>query len=217
MLPKVPILIRTHASTGKCATALRPTLPKPQKVPYNHPLQWTGPGVGVVRAMRPVASTGRPRPLNGFALFTEAMPFEEHILNAGLLIDRMRKWPSFHDAEVVRVVLDRNGFESDATATFLIHVSNRLNEVDDRGYYRSADHTLVELRARHLHAIELGGFNFQNVILDLNVRSEMVHESPMLRLDMSTSYGLSGHLICQALEVVSVVACDEKGRPASSG
>ncbi|HEX8324779.1 MAG TPA: DUF2695 domain-containing protein [Tepidisphaeraceae bacterium] len=31
----------------------------------NHPVQWTGPGVGVGQAR---ASTGRPRPLNGFAL-----------------------------------------------------------------------------------------------------------------------------------------------------
>ena len=35
----------------------------------NHPLQWTGPGVLVTPAMRPVAFSGRRRPLNGFALY----------------------------------------------------------------------------------------------------------------------------------------------------
>ena len=39
-----------------------------QRQAYNHPLQWTGPGVGVASATRPVESSGRSRPLNGVAL-----------------------------------------------------------------------------------------------------------------------------------------------------
>ena len=33
----------------------------------------------------------------------------ERVINGQLIVERFGKWPSFHDAEVVRLVLDRHG------------------------------------------------------------------------------------------------------------
>ncbi len=44
----------------------------------------------------------------------------EHIVGADRLASRFGGWPSFHDAEVVRLMLDRNGANG-PTAEMLVH------------------------------------------------------------------------------------------------
>jgi hypothetical protein len=132
------------------------------------------------------------------------------IINADKLIQRLGRWPDFHDAEVLRVVLERD-LNGSPAASFLIHVWNMLSEIDERGYYRLDKHTLVELRATRLLECKLDDFNRQNVILDLEVTGELAQDQPVLRMIMSTSYGLSADVLAGSLEVVSVLPCDASG------
>src|SRR5579871_2051209 len=57
-------------------------------------------------------------------------------------------WPSFHDAEVLSLVLGRHGIEDRPGPTLeaRIHVFQMTGEVDERGYFRLGNHTLVVLR-----------------------------------------------------------------------
>lgn len=137
------------------------------------------------------------------------------IINADLLAQRLGHWPDFHDAEVLRVVLERD-FNGGPAVSFLIHVWNTLSEIDERDYYRRDRHTLVEVRAAQLLECQLADFNRQNVILDLEVTADQVQDQPALRLVMSTSYGLSADVAATTLEIVSVRSCDASGRPERS-
>ena len=50
-------------------------------------------------------------------------------------------WPSFHDAEVTRLVLDRSGPDG-LTLDLEIHVFEATSEVDPAGFYVLENHTL---------------------------------------------------------------------------
>lgn len=133
------------------------------------------------------------------------------IRNAEWLVQRLGHWPAFHDAEVLRVVLERDSSGGPA-ASFLIHVWNMLSEVDQRGYYVLDKHTLIEFRAAGLLECNLVDFNHQNVILELDVITELVRDQPVFRLIISTSYGLSADILAASLEVISVRPCDASGK-----
>jgi len=87
-----------------------------------------------------------------------------------------------------------------------------LSEVDQRGYYVLDKHTLIEFRAAGLLECNLVDFNHQNVILELDVITELVRDQPVFRLIISTSYGLSADILAASLEVISVRPCDASGK-----
>jgi immunity protein 50 of polymorphic toxin system len=62
--------------------------------------------------------------------------------NSALLESIFGRWPSFHDAEVLRVVLDRSGDEG-PTLEAAIHVFEMTPDVDPKGYYVLKNHTEV--------------------------------------------------------------------------
>jgi hypothetical protein len=66
----------------------------------------------------------------------------EHINGADHLTDRFGGWPSFHDAEVVRLVLDRHGANG-PTVEMLVHTWLMTDKVDEQGHYVLENHTLV--------------------------------------------------------------------------
>ena len=60
---------------------------------------------------------------------------------AELLTVRFGYWPSFHDAEVVRVRFERSG-EDSPFMECQIHVFEMTEEVDEEGFYVLRHHTL---------------------------------------------------------------------------
>ena len=101
------------------------------------------------------------------------------------------EWPSFHDAEVVRVVLDRTGPEA-PTLTLEIHVYTMTSEVDARGFYVLTNHTLATLRFTEVALISMQGFNSQNSLSDLLISDldPAVHEGRRVHVQLPSSYGL---------------------------
>lgn len=96
-----------------------------------------------------------------------------------LLIERFGDWPSFHDAEVLKLVFDRgNHLQIIKTESW----SDRIPEslcvqfyVFDWRYgtesppYRE---TLVTIRFEDFERFELNGFNYQNPIIGLGIQFE---------------------------------------------
>ena len=138
-------------------------------------------------------------------------PYDD-IAGAERLVERFGNWPSFHDAEVIRVALDRRG-ENGPVAELLIHVWLMTNRVDDRGYFVLEKHTLVRFAFERITAIHLSEFNRQNVLFDLDISTETVDDAPAYRVTLSTSYGLEGSIVCRRIVVADVAASDEHGNP----
>lgn len=119
------------------------------------------------------------------------------IKNAHMVINFLRKWPSFHDAEVLKVELDRKGPSLDIKFyTFLM-----LKEVDERGYYKLDKECIIAIRFYSIEGLELVDFNEQNVISSLDFQQI---ESGGIKVIIHPCYGLNGEFICKDIEIISV-------------
>jgi len=142
------------------------------------------------------------------------MTAPEHITVADRLVERFGGWPSFHDAEVVRLTLDRRG-DGGPTAEMLVHAWRMTDNVDERGYYVLEKHTLVRFLFERITSNELSAFNHQNVLFHLEITCETVDGLPQFRVSLDPSLGLGGSLVCRRVVVADVTPCDERGEPAA--
>ena len=140
------------------------------------------------------------------------MSAAEYIVGAERLIDLFGGWPSFHDAEIVRLTLDRRDHD-EPDAQLFIHLWETLPDLDERGFFKREKHTLVEIVLRRFTACELKDFNLQNVLFDFDVEAGEIDGQPAIRVTLDSSYGLSGTFTCDEVEIVSLVPCDIHGQP----
>lgn len=114
-------------------------------------------------------------------------------------------WPSFHDAEVLRIFLDRSGDDA-PTLEAEIHVFGATSELDSAGYYVLTNHTLVTLRFTGVALVDLGGFNEQNVLFNLEITelTPNVHDGRCWRVEMKPSYGVGATFECKRAVVTHV-------------
>jgi hypothetical protein len=141
------------------------------------------------------------------------MPASPHnnVINLHLLVDRFGRWPSFHDAEVLSLNLNRRAPIS-PSCEMVIHAWIMTNQVDSRGYFMLEKHTLVTLRLEELIESQFLDFNHQNCLSDLWVVEEIFENEPALRVQFPSNYGLEGSALCRRVVVVSVQPCDERGQ-----
>ena len=95
-------------------------------------------------------------------------------------------WPSFHDAEVILLQLNR----SDAS-TLAVHTWEMTKEVDEKGFYVLAKHVVVEFVMKEVVGLSLNGFNHQNVVFGLAI--ERVDSG--YRLTLEDCYGVAEQLM----------------------
>ena len=127
-------------------------------------------------------------------------PFE----NSEALVSVFGYWPSFHDAEVIRIVLDRSG-DGGPTLEAVIHVFEMTNEVDSRGYFVLRHHTEVTLRFTEVAIARLQWFNHQNVLWSLEVSGLDADEGgKRLHIEMPSSYGMEAEFDCKRAIVANV-------------
>jgi Immunity protein 50 len=94
------------------------------------------------------------------------------IPGAGDVLGWFGYWPSFHDAEVLSITLDRSH-----PSRIVVHTWNRTDEVDARGYFVLDKHAIVTfvledflLDRQGITNTQIDGFNAQNVVSSLTVR-----------------------------------------------
>lgn len=73
-------------------------------------------------------------------------------------------WPSFHDAEILSVHLNRAG-----ASTIVVYTWETTNEVDAKGYYVAVKHVIVEFMMEEVFDLSLSGFSHQNVVFSLSI------------------------------------------------
>lgn len=126
-------------------------------------------------------------------------------------------WPSFHDAEIVWIKIDRSaGSDSDdrgPTLDTLIHAFEMTKEIDSNGYYCLRNHVLVHLRFHEAVELSLEGFNHQNVLMELTISdlTERQLERVRWRVHFASSWGVESTFNCYHAEVISVTPCDKHG------
>ena len=107
----------------------------------------------------------------------------EAIHGAKELYDWFGFWPSFHDAEILWLHLDRSG-----TSSIAVHTWEVTSELDANGFYVPAKHVIVEFAVEEVFDLSLNGFNQQNVVSSLIV--EKLDNG--FRLNLGDCFGIAG-------------------------
>ena len=126
-----------------------------------------------------------------------------------LVIDHFGYWPSFHDAEVLWLRLDRVG----PAAEFVVHAFEMTDKVDDRGYFVLAKHCLVHFRCDRVISTALDGFNQQNALygIELATARLKIKEQDHLKISLDAANGLDGVIECESASIISVSPCTSQG------
>jgi hypothetical protein len=124
-------------------------------------------------------------------------------------------WPSFHDAEVVSMRLERIGedlYESPLLFASIHIFAVRRNESSPTGveFY---NHTIVTFRFTMVRDLYLAEFNHQNAIFDLIFEKPAdAPEVTPIKITFEPSFGINCSFFCESAEVVQV----ESRMPANS-
>jgi hypothetical protein len=144
----------------------------------------TQPGAG---SDRPPAASGRT------AIALEFMQtISTRIAESEKLTRLLGAWPSFHDAEIVSVELNRGAKAAAAEASAIFQI--RLFEKDTDLF--------VRLLFTRVEDLKLEDFNHQNVIYEMRIID--ASDGKRARVEVDTSFGLSGGFTCERVEVLSV-------------
>ena len=112
-------------------------------------------------------------------------------------------WPSFHDAEIVDLHLQRAGM-----SRIRIHTWQMTNAVGPDGSYVTDHHVVVSFWFEDISGLALTGFNLQNVIAGLDVEKT----ASGYCISLAPCYGLAGDI-----EAASIKVSFEPGSPQELG
>lgn len=135
------------------------------------------------------------------------MTIEDKIKNVELLTEAFGRFPTFHDAAVEQIVLDRGDWKSNIRPNLLAKIrALKLVSKDDGNGNWLWSHHLVELRFSGIDDVSLQGFNLQNVLFDLHIEEIPAPESSAKRYEVlfESTYGVGVEFTCSEITVESV-------------
>jgi hypothetical protein len=146
------------------------------------------------------------------------------VQNHEMLEEIFGYWPSFHDAEVVRMRLDRGdsthpgGERRKPSLETDVHVFEITDQVTDQGFYALRKHTLATLAFHGIDDLQLEGFNHQNVLFGLQLEDVSQRQLEALKWQVSfdSSFGVHSTLMCETIEVVRAVPYEPPARMAGT-
>jgi hypothetical protein len=118
-------------------------------------------------------------------------PELEAVEGAKHLYDWFGYWPTFHDAEVIRLHLNRRD-----ASTLTLHTWEMTGEVDEKGFYVQTKHAVVEFVMKVV-GLSLNGFNHQNVVFGLAVAKVECG----FQVTLEDCYGIAGTIDAMELSI----------------
>ncbi len=127
-------------------------------------------------------------------------------------------WPTFHDAEVLWLQIDRRAAGEESygpTLEALVHAFEMTTDVGPDGYFVLRHHVLVHLRFCEVVELRLDGFNHQNALsgIDFSDLQDRQLERVKWAVLFDSAFGADASFQCRTVEVVSVVPCSKAGEP----
>jgi len=133
------------------------------------------------------------------------LPGAEKVLNI------FGHWPSFHDAEVVRFVLEvSDSFLARPSIIADVHAFEMTDQIGEDGAYVLKHHTLISFRFAGVVQLKLDDFNNQNVLWDLYITDIRDRQMEFLNYEVhfNSSYGMDAQFLCQQVTIESVEPFD---------
>lgn len=128
------------------------------------------------------------------------------IQNSHLLEDVFGHFPSFHDAEVLRIVLERaSGVAVLPTLEADIYTFEVTSEIKD-GKYILKNRLLVTFQFLEIDELALEGFNHQNVLQELLIMDISDQQLEWLKFDVRFEgiFGVDVRFRCRNVKIVEV-------------
>lgn len=136
------------------------------------------------------------------------MEFVGKIKNSELLTEVFGRWPSFHDSEVVEIILSRDKYSSEYGPTLraALYVFDMTSEIDEKGYYVLKNKSIVWIQFLEVVELSLDDFNYQNVLWGLTIIDVSGDQLERVKFEVSfdSSFGIDAKFKCFAIEVESV-------------
>ena len=101
-------------------------------------------------------------------------------------------WPSFHDAEVVEILLNRSG-----RSWISLHAWDMTSEVDEKGYFVLDKHAVVTFELENVKDVDLAELSPRSVILDLSL--EPIESG--FRMNLDACCGPAASIIAEHVSV----------------
>jgi Immunity protein 50 len=138
------------------------------------------------------------------------------IVGAEKLVGVFGYWPSFHDAEVLSMQLDRkplNEANYGPTVQALVHTFEITNEVSPDGYLILRHNVLVRLIFHEVAELQVKDFNHQNALMGLSLLDLSYRQLERVKwgVQFDRSFGANASFQCYSVEVSSVVPCGKDG------
>ena len=138
-----------------------------------------------------------------------SMQFSE-IKNTKIVTDYFGKWPSFHDFEIQRLILDREEVIAGDDPSLCVELIGCRGTAAPA--YPNRGDCIIKIRFESIDKIHLAGFNHQNVINDIDIQSiwsEQINDQ-VLTVKILGAYGIEGEFECRSIRVVSLNPLNRK-------
>jgi len=137
------------------------------------------------------------------------------IEGAGALEETFGYWPTFHDAEVLALLLDRGHAASDSqqavpTLEADVYAFEITDQVGDDGRYRLDKHIIVTFRFYGMDNLIIRDFNHLNTMHGIGLRDVSDRQLERLKWDIrfAGSLRLTASFLCERIEIVSTRRID---------
>jgi len=108
-------------------------------------------------------------------------------------VDWFGDWPSFHDAEITRIHLNRSG------ASYMdVHVFRMTSQLSSSGHYVCDRHAVVTFELKGLLGMELFDFNQQNVLAGLT----LALSDGTAKITLDGCHGAAGFLKAKTVSIM---------------
>jgi len=151
------------------------------------------------------------------------IPIPAYLENHEAVLRAFGYWPSFHDGEIITLVMDRSRILFDrvhnARIEIVIHGWEMTNEVTDQGFFKLQKHHLIHFEFEDVRDVSLTGFNHQNAVLSLSFEELLldVVGNHCFKVTFDPAHGIGGDFTSFRGRVLSVIPCDSEGNAAEQG
>ena len=101
-------------------------------------------------------------------------------------------FPSFHDAEVISISLDRRG-----ASRIAVHTFQMTNETDEKGHYICQKDVVVTFVLERIRDLSIEGFTLQNVLSGIS----LARGSDYYELVLEAIYGVGGKFQAEVMRI----------------
>jgi hypothetical protein len=135
-------------------------------------------------------------------------PAPPYLENYQIVTDYYGYWPSFHDAEVHSISINRDTvlFDDipDVILELIVHCFQMTETVSEEGHFKLAKHSLIRFEFKQVDDVVLSHFNHQNAIYGLDF-SAISPDQTRFKVSIDGAHGLEGSFTAGNGRVTSVL------------